>query len=163
KYMEEVTQNNSFEPIIWQADEFETHTRDWRWYMVFSLILAVLIGYGIYSKQWILLLSMIVVGGLLLFSNRIRPRQMTYQINSAGLNINDKLYPFEQLKNYWFYTKDGKTYLNFVSTSKFMPAITVRIGQDIQDAVQAVLSNILPMSDHNDEDWIDKINRWLKV
>ncbi|KKT87017.1 MAG: hypothetical protein VE97_C0008G0002 [candidate division Kazan bacterium GW2011_GWB1_45_10] len=161
--MEEPTNNNSVNSIVWQAAEFETHIRDWRWYAVFSLLWVVLIGYSIYSRQWMLLASVVVVGSLLLFSNRIRPRQMTYRIDSAGLSINNKLYLFEQLKNYWFHVKDGKVYLNLVSTSKFMPTITIRIDQFNQESIQTVLAKFLPMSEHTDEDWIDKINRFLKV
>ena len=163
KYMEELTNNKSFEPIIWQAAEFDVYTRDWRWHAIFSLVLVLLVGYAIYSKQWILLAIVLVVGGLLLFSNRIRPRQMTYKIDNSGLNVNDKLYPFEQLKNYWFHTKEGRVYLNFVSTSKFMPTITIKINPDQQENIKLALSNILPMSGNSGEDWIDKINHWLKV
>ena len=161
--MEETIDNKSFEPIVWQAAEFEVPTRDWRWHAIFSLVVVLLVGYAIYTRQWILLATILVVGGLLFFSNRIRPRQMTYKIDSSGLGINDKIYPFEQLKNYWFHAKEGRTYLNFVSTSKFMPTITIRMNSDHQENLKSVLSRILPMSDNSGEDWIDKINRWLKI
>lgn len=161
--MEEAINNKSFEPIIWEAAEFDVSTRSTRWYIIFSIVLVVLVGYAIYSSQWILLATILVVGGLLFFSNRIKPRQMTYKIDNSGLSINDKLYPFEQLKNFWFYSKEGRAYLNFVSTSKFMPTITIRINPNQQENIKNILINILPMSGNTGEDWIDKINHWLKV
>lgn len=164
--MEEVVSQESvsvIEPISWQAEEFETYRRDWRWYAIFVLVWAGGLFYTFYVHQWILLAMTVVVGLLLLFSNRFRPRLMQYQLDEQGLRINEKTFAFTQLKGFWFHDKPGKTYVNLISTFRLMPAITLAIQPSDQARIKALLGQFLPEMNQKDEDWIDKINQFLKV
>lgn len=155
--------NISFEPIVWQAEEFEVYQRDWKWYLIFIVVEGGLLAYLIYTKQWILAVMAVVIGGLLLISGRLRPRLMQYQIDPQGLTINGRTFPFDKLKSFWLHDKTGKSYLNVISVLRLMPVITVRINSDDKAKIRGILGKFLPESGHKDEDWIDRINHFLKV
>jgi len=112
-----------FEPIIWQAEEFETHRRGWAWYLTTILVIVVLVAYTVYTRQW-LLAGVVGAAGLVLYlSNRMRPRMMEYRIDPSGLSIGNRIFTFDQLKSFWFYTRESQVYLNLVSVMRLMPSL----------------------------------------
>lgn len=151
------------EPIVWQAEEFEIHQRSWIWYLVTTIVFAVLLIYTIYTRQWLLVAIVVVIGLILYLSNRIKPRLMQYRIDEQGLHINDRTFTFDQLKNFWFYDKAGRSYLSAISTFRLMPVITVQIDPELKSSIRTTLSKAVPESGRKDEDLVDKINRFLKV
>jgi len=155
--------NFFFEPIVWQAEEFEVYQRDWKWYLIFVVVGGGLLAYLIYTKQWVLAVMTVVIGGLLLISGRLRPRLMQYQIDPQGLTINSRAFPFDKLKSFWLHDKTDKSYLNVISVLRLMPVITIRINSDDKEKIRGILKKFLPESGHKDEDWIDRINHFLKV
>jgi len=166
--VEEINQSNSvdkisLQPIVWQAEEFETHRRNWIWYLVTICAIVLVLIYTFYVRQWILTAVVVVIGLILYLSNRIKPRNMQYRIDGQGLHVNDKIFSFDQLKSYWFFDKDGKSYLNVISTFRFLPVITAQINPDLKDEIRAMLGAYVPESNRKDEDLVDKINRFLKV
>ncbi|MFH0912289.1 MAG: hypothetical protein V1807_01375 [Patescibacteria group bacterium] len=158
-----IVPQSTFEPIVWQAEEFEVHRRDWRWYTILIAAFLVVGGYSWYARQWILLAMAVVVAGLLLISGRLKPRRMQYRLDSAGLHINERTLTFEQLKGFWFHNKSGKNYLNVISTFRLMPVITILINAQDLSSLRQALSQFVPEVNRQDEDWIDRINRFLKV
>ena len=155
--------NPQIEPLVWQAEEFETHRRGWAWYLVTILVLALLITYTVYTRQWLLTGVVVAVGIILYLSNRMKPRLMDYRVDSGGLSIGAKTFAFDQLKSFWLHIRDGQTYLNVISTQRLMPVITIKVtGVDI-NKIREALSKHIPESANQGEDWVDKINRFLKV
>lgn len=151
------------EPIAWQAEEFETHRRDSKWYIVFGLIVALMITYTIFTRQWIFLTLTLVMGGVVLLLGKLQPRVMQYQIDNQGVHINDKLLQFERLKTFWISEGDGRVHLNLISTARFVPVIAIKIDSQNKEQIRMMLGTKLPESNRQHEDWIDKINRLLRV
>ena len=155
--------NQEVQPLSWEASEFEVYHRDWKWYTVFVLVAGSILAYSIYTQQWLLAGVTVAVGVLLLVSGRLRPRQMSYRIDGQGIYINGKLFSFEQLKSFWLHDQDGKSYLNVISAFRLMPTITIQINAVDKETIKSILGKFLPESGRQNEDWIDKMNRFLRV
>lgn len=155
--------NTEIQPLSWEASEFEVYQRDWKWYAVFVLVVGGILAYFIYTQQWLLAGVTVAMGLLLLVSGRLRPRQMSYRIDGQGVYINGKLFAFEQLKSFWLHDQDGKSYLNVISAFRLMPTLTMRINAVDKETIKSILGKFLPESGRQSEDWIDKMNRFLRV
>ena len=164
KIMEqEIRQPIGTNPIEWEAEEFETHARDAKWYIIVSCILLLILAYTIWISHWILSAVVVMVGIVLYLSGRLKPRIIKYIIDNQEVKVGDKVFKYNELKTFWFSKADGVTKLNLISTFRLMPVISIRIQGDMKEKIKDVLGKFLPEAQNRGEDWIDRINRFLKI
>ncbi|OGB74283.1 hypothetical protein A2V68_00785 [candidate division Kazan bacterium RBG_13_50_9] len=150
-------------PIEWEAAEFETHQRGAIWYVAAAIILILALVLTLYLRHWILSAVVVMVGVILYLSSSIRPRKLRYRIDASGIAVGGKAFGFDQLKAFWFVETPTGTTLNLISTLRLMPVISIRIEGTTKEKIRAVLAQVLPESRNKGEDWIDRINRLLRV
>jgi len=151
-------------PITWEANEFESHARGMGWYVLVSAVLVLFLAYTLYTHRWILSAVVVMVGVVLFLSGRLQPRRVAYQIDQAGFTMGEQTLTYEQLKTFWFSRpRRASATLNLISTMRVMPVISVKIPMDMVGKAKVVLGQHLPESSNQGEDWIDRLNRWLKV
>ena len=161
---QENIQSDKIKNINWEAKEFDTYKRDAKWYVVAIAILLLVIVYTIYVKYWILTGVAVMVGVVLYLSGTLKPKQIKYIVNDKGVFVDDRLFTFtNDIKTFWFSDVDGVIKLNLISTIKLMQVISIRVPKDKKDNIRNVLLKFLPESDNKGEDWIDKINRFMKI
>ncbi|MEA1909693.1 MAG: hypothetical protein U9M89_01545 [Patescibacteria group bacterium] len=159
---EENTQKN-IDLIEWKSREFQSQKRDWKWYAIVSVVLVLVIALALYFSQWLVAAVILMVGVVLFLSNRIAPRMMNYRIDENGVTINDHLVEYGSLKGFWVVYVENKVYLNLISTTRLAPVITAEIDEGKVESIKKALGKSIPELDEKNEDWIDKINRLLKV
>ena len=167
---EQVTKSSSpqstvvlLDPIAWQAEEYEAYRRDMKWYIGFGVIVALMLTYCVITRQWIFLALTVVMAGAVLLLGKLQPKVMQYQIDDQGVHMNDKLLQFDRLKTFWISEGDNRMHLNLISTAKLMPIIAIKIDPQNKDQIRMILGVRLPESNRQHEDWIDKLNRVLRV
>lgn len=157
-------QSDNTKIISWEAQEFDVYKRDAKWYVIAITVLVLAIGYTIYIQYWILTAVAVMVGVVLYLSGTLKPKQIKYKIDNTGVSIGEKLFTYDAgLKTFWFSDVDGDIKLNLISTIKLMTVITIKVPIDKKEEIRKVLLEFLPESDNKGEDWIDKINRIIKV
>lgn len=157
-------QSEKIETISWEAREFDIYKRDAKWYVIVITILLLVIMYTIYVKYWMLTGVTVMVGVVLYLSGTLKPKLIKYIVNNTGISIGDKLFTYNSdLKIFWFSNVNRVIKLNLISTIKLMPVISIKVSSDKKDKIRNVLLKFLPESDNEGEDWIDKINRFIKV
>jgi len=157
-------QSEKIETISWEAREFDIYKRDAKWYVIVIAILLLVIMYTIYVKYWMLTGVTVMVGVVLYLSGTLKPKLIKYMVNNTGIFVGDKLFTYNSnLKIFWFSNVNRVIKLNLISTIKLMPVISIKIPSDKKDKIRNVLLKFLPESDNEGEDWIDKINRFIKV
>lgn len=161
---QENLQSGKIKDISWEAKEFDVHKRDAKWYVVMVAVLLLVIIYTIYIKQWLLTGVVVMIGVVLYLSGTMKPKRIKYVVSSAGILIGDKLFEYSSgLKTFWFSDTDGEIKLNLISTIKLMQVISIKVPSGKKDEIRNVLLKFLPESDNKGEDWIDKINRFIKI
>lgn len=159
----EIKNDQDIQPIKWQAKEFQPPKRGMYWYVIVSIVLILGMVLALYYNQWLIAAVILMTGIVLFLSGRVIPRAMNYHIDSTGVTINSNLIEYINLKGFWFTEVEGKTYLNLISTTRFAPVITSEIDISLKAKIKDLFDKNIPELDENSEDWIDKINRFLKV
>jgi len=85
------------------------------------------------------------------------------RIDSQGVTIGKRALAYDQLKTFWISQSDGAIKLNLISTQRFMPVISLVILPELIEQVRGALGNQIPESKNQQEDLIDRINRFLKI
>jgi hypothetical protein len=70
---------------------------------------------------------------------------VTYELNSKGLKIRNRLYPYENMKAFWiqrYESEDGEiACVLFIKSSRaFLPIITIPLENTIAERVHAIIS-----------------------
>jgi hypothetical protein len=130
--------------LQWTALEYEEKERssDWFWALgiivVTSSVAAII--FGNYFFAALLLISGVLLG----FFAIKKPDMVSYELNSRGLKIRTRLYPYENIKSFWVQVdKTGETRLNpilFIKTERpFMPIISIPIEENLADDIHAIM------------------------
>jgi hypothetical protein len=160
---EEVKKPVEIEPIEWETESFETHQRGWSWYVLVIVILLAALAYTIYLHRWVLTGVTVMVGVVLYLSGRLRSERIKCRIDGQGIAVGERVFPYEQLKTFWISQSASQLKLNLITTFRFMPVISVMITAELMDRLRQTLGGKLPEAPNRGEDWIDRINRWLKI
>ena len=136
--------------LEWTALEYEEKERspDWFWILgiivVTSSVTAII--FGNYFFAALLLLS----GALLGYFAIKKPDTVPYELNSRGLKIRARLYPYENMKSFWVQVdRTGETGLApilFIKTERlFMPVISIPIENNMAEDIHSlILSKNVP-------------------
>jgi len=124
------------EKLKWAALEYEEKERskDWFWALgiivVTSSIAAII--YGNYFFAALLILSGVLLGFLAVK----KPEVIEYELNSQGLKIRTRLYPYENIKSFWVQTgvslETRVKPLLFIKVERlFMPILSINIDDNL--------------------------------
>jgi len=133
---------DSLEKIEWTASEYEERERsgDWFWALgiaVFAASAAATI-YGNYFFAALIILS----GGLLGYLAIKKPDLIHYELNEAGVKIESRLYPYENIKSFWLEITESPKL--FIKTERvFMPVISLPLENALGRVAAEELYQIL--------------------
>jgi len=145
--------------VSWSAPEYAEGARPFGWYAALTgggIISALLAAYfGNFLLSFILVLG---AGVFILFSLR-HPETINYKLSSKGLQINQRLYPFEQLETFWVHEKDPP-FLVIESKRAFMQTLTIPIPEDATDEIKLILLHFVE-EEHREPPYSEQIARSL--
>lgn len=137
---------NLNDKLVWSALEYEEKDRspDWFWALgiiiVTSSIAAIIFGNYFFA-------TLLIIGGLLLgFFAVKKPDMVTYELNSKGLKIHARLYPYENIKSFWVQLGASPN-LNikpilFVHTERaFLPELAIPINHEVAEDIYAIMTS----------------------
>lgn len=116
--------------IEWQAPEYEFHKKSPDWFWTLGIItLALFLSATLLHSLLFGFLILLAGFSLALFGAR-RPSIVSFKINTQGIHIGNRIYPYENLKCFWVdYEPPYKKELIIESKKTFMPHITIMIGE----------------------------------
>ena len=115
--------------LEWTALEYEEKERgnDWFWALGVIVVASSITSF-IYSNYFFGLL--LIIGGVLLAMFAIKkPDLVFYELNTKGLKIKSRLFPYENIKSFWVKNDFEKPTLFIKSERLFMPIISMPIKQ----------------------------------
>lgn len=162
---EQAGTNPDFAPppeVNWTASEYIDHKKTPIWYIALILTTVIVSG-GIYliSQDVLTMVAIIVVAISFGFFASRPPRTLDYAIESRGIIIGDKLYPYSILRTFSIQPEKGFNSLQLIPLKRFMPAISVYYPPDQEDKIIDALSNYLPHEERR-PDPIEKLMRHIR-
>lgn len=128
------------ENLQWSALEYEEKERSADWFWALGIIiLAGSIASIIYNNYFFAAL-LILSGALLGFFAIKKPDVVDYELNSKGLKIRTRLYPYENIKSFWIQI-EKKPILFIKSERFFIPIITIPIDGDMAEEIYAMMAS----------------------
>jgi len=91
--------------------------------------------------------TLLILGGLLLGWFAIKkPDTVVYELNNKGLQIRDRLYPYESIKAFWIqidFTPDSNVKPIFFIHSEraFMPVLSIPINEEIAEDIHSIMTD----------------------
>ena len=152
--------------LEWSALEYEEKNRDPDWFWALGIIIVTSSVAAIIYNNYFFAVLIILSGSLLGYFAKKAPDVVEYELNTKGVRIRSRLYPYENIKSFWVQvahpddvqTKD----LLFIKTERlFMPILTIPIDISIADEVRStLLDRNIPeeeMREHASEKIMDRL------
>ncbi|MFZ2149980.1 MAG: hypothetical protein WAV15_02375 [Minisyncoccia bacterium] len=155
---------NEHPRIVWSALEYEEKERSQDWFWALGIIVITSSIASIIFGNYFFAALLIIAGFLLWFYAIKKPEVVTYELNSKGLVIHDRLYPYETIKAFWvqadFTPLSPVKPIFFVHSERaFMPVISLPINLEIAEDIHSLMSgqNIaeVEMREHPSEKIMD--------
>ncbi|MDP3051976.1 MAG: hypothetical protein Q8N42_00535 [bacterium] len=148
--------------IKWEALEYEyiPKSNNWFWSIV---IIVIGISFASILLGNMLFAIFVVIAGLaiILFGAR-KPREISFSLSAKGLQIEKRLFPYENLRSFWIHYDPPKQKLLTVELKKLlMPAISIQLGDTDPNAVREYLLKFLK-EERREEPLVATITRLLR-
>ena len=128
------------EKLNWSALEFEERERSKDWFWALGIIVVTSSIAAIIFNDYFFAVLLIISGLLLGFFAVKKPDVISYELNTDGLKIGNRLYPFENIKAFWVQLNSDKQLnaknLLFIKSERiFIPIIAVPIEETMAEEI----------------------------
>src|SRR5579871_728868 len=89
------------ETVSWQGPSSPHQKRSLGWYIGLSIISLLLIGFALYTRSIITLITFVLLVLVVFLTNTQPPHLTTYRLNKTGLSIDNVTYPYKTIKFFW--------------------------------------------------------------
>ena len=151
-----------YPPFQWNALEYEYFPKsaDWFW-MIIILTLSIAIASFILGNFLFGVLILVSGFSIILFGLR-KPQNVVFSITGRGVQIDDKLYPYNTLESFWiYYNPPVQKQITLKSKKIFMPSIQIPLGDADPNIARNFLLKFMQEKEHP-ESLTDSVLRILK-
>ncbi len=151
------------EAVRWQAAEYIHRDKSAVWYIVFGVIVLLLMLLAIFAfNSWTFAVLVPLMAAALMVYNLRPPATINYTLSRKGLHINDRLYPFDDFKEFGVISGDDEFSILLVPRKRFAPGVTIYFPESAGEAIVDMLAARLPMHEIR-LDPLDQLIRWLRI
>lgn len=160
------TQDFAHEKAIyeWSAPEYIQYSKDRRWFTVAGIVVAGLIFYGVIWGSPFFSLAMAVLSAVYYLQHNQPLRQIKIKVTGMGLKIDQKFFPFSNLKSFWIvYNPPEVTTLNFRTVNNLHGELTLQLGDMNPIPIREYLARQLPEEEGKTEGLMNKLIRIFRL
>jgi hypothetical protein len=145
--------------VTWTASEYIEHTKSFNWYLALVVVgvLAAVLLYVLF-RDIITAATPLVAALVLGFYGRRRPRQLQYRLDSQGLTIGPKFFPYSQFRSFAVMEDGAFASIAFLPMKRFGMLTTVYLDPEDEDAIIGLLNQYLPLEPREH----DAVDRFMK-
>ena len=148
--------------IEWQAPEFRHYPKNAAWFISFAIIVAMLVIYQVFQKDWFGAISVAVIATMFGIFAVHRPKMVTIKISTLGLHIDDTTIPFNNIRQFWIVDTEQHKTLNIDTTAYLNHQLHIELSDQDADEVQEILAELLPEKEDQQETAAQRIAHKLK-
>ena len=134
------------EKLNWSALEYEEKDKSTDWFWALGIIVVTSSIAAIIFSDYFFAALLILSGILLGFFAVKKPETISYELNNRGLQIGNRLYPYENIKSFWVQIEQPeqtnvKPILFVHSERIFMPIISIPINETLAQDIHFIMTS----------------------
>lgn len=129
--------------LVWSAPEFHSYEHNWTWYLLVLIASLAVIGYSIYSRDWIIIGVVIVLDVFIyLYANK-KPGETEYRITQLGIYAGQHFYSYNEIHSFWIsYHKQKR--LSVIFNKRYLPQLSIIIDTLDPFTLKTTLGKYIP-------------------
>ena len=148
--------------IEWTASEYIANPKGAGWFSLLaagSFALAVIV--FLVSRDYIATAVIAILGIIVAIFAARQPQVLNYRIDSSGLHIGNKFYPYNGFKAFSVAHEHAIGFIQLLPLKRFMPPLVIHYAPEDEDRIAEVLASYLPYEEHK-ADVVDALTRKLR-
>lgn len=146
----------------WEASEFVHHQKSFTWFALLFVVAVVIISLIYFLTKDIISCVVVGLGTIVIsFYAAQAPKQVTYEVSTAGIKIGARFYPYLSFKSYAVIQEDAFTNIIFLPQKRFAPITSIYYDPKDEALIVDRLSQVLPMDDYK-YDALDRFMRQIR-
>jgi len=135
----------------WKTLEFEKKEKNKSWFIVPALITIAFGIFALITESFLFLVTIVLAFFVFYTYANKDPRIIKFKIDERGVEIDNKLYDFDDLKSFWvFYNPPEEKDISFRSKRSFLPYIRIPLGKENPNEIRKFLLKFLPEKRHSE-------------
>ncbi len=153
---------DSGQTVSWTASEFIAHEKNFGWFVLLALATAALMLVVYVMTRDIVSAAIVLIAATLFGIYAVRkPRVLPYTVDSHGIQIGNKQYPYGLFKAFSVIQEGGIRSLMLLPLKRFMPPISLYMDPEDEGRITEVLSDYLP-TEQRQQDPVERLMRRLR-
>ena len=148
----------------WDFSEFTKHERSLLWYALSVLVVLGLLIFALVSGNVLFAIIIILASIIIIHISRHEPRIMNIKITKEGIVIENRFYPFSEIKNFWIIHEPDVKRLYFEFKSALIPRLSIPYQEQDPNQLREFLLEYIEENDEREGEPISEaVARWLKL
>ncbi len=148
----------------WTAPEYIHYEKDNRWFTVAGILAAGLIFYGVVWGSAFFSIAIAVLAAVYYLQNKKPPRRIQIKLSNMGIKIDEKFFPFSNLKSFWIiYNPPEVTTLHFKTVKNVNSELTIQLGETDPSPIREFLARQLPEEEGKSESFVNMLVRIFRL
>lgn len=149
----------------WTVQEYEQHERAVSWYIVMITVGLFLILFALFTGNFLFALIIILFGIIMFLQAHQVPLQVPFKITELGVILNDRFYPWIELKDFYIIYQPPMVKTLYLDTvSSFRPLLRIPLLDMNPVEVRNTLKEYLEEDlDKEEEPATDKVARDWRI
>ncbi len=130
--------------LEWSVAEYEQHVRPTAWYVLMTIVGSILVGYAIFTDNFMFAIIIVLFSIILFLQSHQDPIVVPFQITESGVIINNRLYVYSELKDFYIIYKPPEIKMLFIETnSTIRPRLRIPLMDTNPNEVRELLLEFL--------------------
>jgi hypothetical protein len=146
--------------IEWTMPEYNEKERNNDWFWALGVIVVASSITSIIFGSYFFAVFIVLSGILIVMFALKKPDMVSYELNEKGLQIRNRLFPYEEIKSFWV-QKETKPTLFIKSGRLFMPVISMPIESSLADEIKNKMIENQIIEEEMKEHFSEKIMEYI--
>lgn len=148
----------------WEVAEYAQHERPTRWYVIMLTIGLFLVGYGLFTNNFLFALIIVLFAIIIFLQSHQKPHNVPFSITDLGVIVNNRFYAYSEFSDFYIIYNPPEVKTLFLEPeSTFRPRLRVSLEDQDPNEIKFTLRQFLSENvSKEDEPLSDKVAReWM--
>lgn len=149
--------------VAWTFMEFNKRVRPAWWWLAAGAAWLALVAWALFFEQSFLFLLILLFGAIIFITQERRePDELECRITLDGVEVDDRLYPYDQIEQFYIVYKPGQVTALFLDRAGARPTVAIPLaGQDPAPVRRELAARVKEDVDAVHEPLLDQLARRL--